>query len=230
MDTHSAIKTMAFALAILALPMSASAADAISRQSGTLRAGPASDYPSVGHVRYHEGLVLHGCLSSYAWCDVTAGNERGWYPGSRIDFLQDGRRARISVYGPRLGLSILSFGLREYWGTHYNGRSWVNEPRWQTQGGAGPQGMQQPGGSAPSQQGMQPGGSAPSQQTTKPTTSRHSQQTTKPSTSGRSQQTTKPSSSGRSQQTTKPSSSGHGNPNKAPAKSQDNKPHRGGDH
>jgi hypothetical protein len=89
--------------------------------------------------------------SSAAWCDVAAGDARGWLPGSRIDYLHSGRRSRLSSNFMGLGLAILSFGRSDYWGSHYAGQSWMNDRRWQHE-----RTVQQRGGPSADRNGMPP--------------------------------------------------------------------------
>ncbi|MDK9696274.1 MAG: SH3 domain-containing protein [Siculibacillus sp.] len=130
MNTRSILRGLTMGLALLALPTAALAADGFARSSGTLRAGAGSDYPAVMRVSAGTGLDVIGCISRYTWCDVAVDGERGWFPGRRIGFLRDGRRVYLSDGGAALGLTILSFGMADYWGNHYSGRPWYNEPRW----------------------------------------------------------------------------------------------------
>ena len=130
MNTSSILRGLTLGLALLALPTAALAADGFARSSGTLRAGAGSDYPAVMRVASGTSLDVIGCLARHSWCDVAVDGERGWFPGSRIGFLRDGRRVYLSDGGGMLGLTILTFGMADYWGSHYSGRPWYNERRW----------------------------------------------------------------------------------------------------
>ena len=130
MNTPSILRGLTLGLALLALPTAALAADGFARSSGTLRAGAGSDYPAVMRISAGTGFDVIGCLGRYTWCDVAVDGERGWFPGRRIGFLRDGRRVYLSDGGATLGLTILSFGMADYWGSHYSGRPWYNERRW----------------------------------------------------------------------------------------------------
>ncbi len=136
MNTRSLLRGLTTGLALLALPTAVFAADGFARSSGTLRAGAGSNYPAVMRISAGTSLDVVGCLSRYTWCDVAVDGERGWFPGKRIGVLRDGRRVYLSDGGARLGLTILSFGMADYWGSHYSGRPWYNERRWW--GGRGP--------------------------------------------------------------------------------------------
>lgn len=129
-DTRSILHRLTLGLALLALPTAALAADGFARSSGTLRAGAGSDYPAIMRISSGTSLDVIGCVSRYSWCDVAVDGERGWFPGSRIGFLRDGRRVYLSDGGSALGLTILTFGMADYWGSHYSERPWYNERRW----------------------------------------------------------------------------------------------------
>lgn len=113
---------------MLAAP--ATAADGFARASGSLRAGPSSDYPVVGDVGAGESLVVHGCVRRYVWCDVSASGERGWFLGRRIAIEREGRRVPLPTVATVIGLSIVGFTLGDYWGAHYRGRPWFEDRRW----------------------------------------------------------------------------------------------------
>lgn len=118
----------ATALALIVPAGAASAADGVVLRSGTLRAGPGSDFPSVDQLSRGEDIQIYGCTTDYAWCDVSNDDNRGWFPGSRIGYVEDGRRVVITEAGPSIGLAILGFSVGEYWGEHYHNRSFYN--RW----------------------------------------------------------------------------------------------------
>ncbi|MBV5262505.1 SH3 domain-containing protein [Pinisolibacter aquiterrae] len=138
MQTRSIFRGLTFALCVLALPASVSAAEGFARRSGVLRAGAGTDYPSITRVSKGTSLEVYGCTRRYSWCDVDAEGERGWFPGARIDFAQDGRRIPLSEGAAAIGLSILSFGMADYWSSHYSDRSFYGERRWWRGHGATP--------------------------------------------------------------------------------------------
>lgn len=140
MSTRSTTSALGLVLTLLIAPGAAWAAEGFARSSSSLRAGPGSDYPRIARVASGESLEIFGCLRRATWCDVSADGERGWFPGSRIDFLQSGRRARLSSDGAMFGLSVLTFGIGDYWGAHYGSRPWVNDRRWR----GGPRGDRGP--------------------------------------------------------------------------------------
>lgn len=124
----AALATAMAALAAATTP--ASAADGFALSSGLVRAGPATDYPVVGRIGAGEPLVVYGCTARYGWCDVSAADDRGWFPGRRIALERDGRRVALPTVAGLLGLSIVGFSLGDYWGTHYRHRPWYEDRRW----------------------------------------------------------------------------------------------------
>ncbi len=130
MNTRSILRGLTLGLALLALPTAALAADGFARSSGTLRAGAGTDYPAIMRVARGSSLDIIGCITRYSWCDVAVAGERGWFPGRNIGILRDGRRVYLSDGGAMLGLTILTFGMADYWGTHYSGRPWYNDRRY----------------------------------------------------------------------------------------------------
>ncbi|MDR3494992.1 MAG: SH3 domain-containing protein [Ancalomicrobiaceae bacterium] len=141
MTYRTMISAITLAFAILAVPGEAAAADGWARASGTLRAGPDSDYPAITYVDRGASLDIFGCLSRYDWCDVAVDGERGWFPGSRIELLSDGRRVHITrSTAAVIGLSILSFGMADYWANHYEQRPFYHNNRyWRRHGIRPPQ-------------------------------------------------------------------------------------------
>jgi uncharacterized protein YraI len=130
MPARSILFGLSLALVTLAGATSAFAAEGFARTSTVLRAGPGTNYPSVARLSRGDGLEVYGCLSRATWCDVSDGGDRGWVLGNRIEFLRQGRRVRLSNDTGMFGLAILSFGLGDYWGAHYQSRPWVNDRRW----------------------------------------------------------------------------------------------------
>lgn len=118
----------ATALALIVPAGAASAAEGVVLRSGSLRAGPGSDFPSVDQLSRGESIEIYGCTVDYAWCDVSNDDNRGWFPGSRVGYVEDGRRVVITEAGPSIGLAILGFSVGQYWGEHYHNRSFYN--RW----------------------------------------------------------------------------------------------------
>eukprot|EP01037_Dinobryon_pediforme_P012271 gene12271-12357_t len=132
------------ALSVIAMPAVAQAAEGFVSSSGNLRAGPQTTYPRIDHLARGTSLEVYGCLRGYAWCDVSADGERGWFPGSHIQFLRDGRNMNLNAGFGILGLSILDFAQPDYWGSHYSNQPWYGDRRWQ-RGNDAPNRQQMPG-------------------------------------------------------------------------------------
>ncbi|MGA9342408.1 MAG: SH3 domain-containing protein [Rhodanobacteraceae bacterium] len=125
-----ALSVAALGLSVFLIP-SAFGADGYVTGNVDLRAGPDTSYPSVVMLPVGAEVAIEGCVDGWSWCDVAAGNIRGWVPG---DFLQEeyqGQRVLIPEYGVRIGIPIVSFVFGTYWESHYRNRSWYgNREHW----------------------------------------------------------------------------------------------------
>ena len=102
----------------------ASAQDAYTSRPVNVRAGPDREYPLVARLDAGAPLDVHGCLEDWSWCDVSFEDSRGWVYAGGVSFVYQGGRVPLYSYGPRLGLPIITFSLRTYWGDYYRGRPW----------------------------------------------------------------------------------------------------------
>jgi uncharacterized protein YraI len=109
------------------LTSSADAQEAVATASLEIRAGPADDYPQVLHLAVASPMHVHGCLSDWTWCDVSAGDWRGWAYAPLLTYNRDGRRWPLYAYGPALGIGNVVFSLGDYWKENYRGRPWYGE-------------------------------------------------------------------------------------------------------
>lgn len=101
-----------------------------------LRAGPRIGFPILTTLYPGSGVYVYGCLSDYAWCDVTFSGERGWVDAAYLDYPYNNGFAPIIDYGPYLGLAIFSFNIGGYWRDHYFHRPWYhNRDRFRTRFG-----------------------------------------------------------------------------------------------
>jgi uncharacterized protein YraI len=128
---------MKFALRALALAAGLALAGASHAQFGftmrdaNVRAGPARDYPRVAWLPV--GTVVHivGCLPGWRWCDVAAGDVRGFVYAGFLAFPQGDGFAVVRDAGPWLGLPLVGFELTTYWSTWYYAQPWyVDRHRW----------------------------------------------------------------------------------------------------
>ncbi|MGB4859050.1 MAG: SH3 domain-containing protein [Dokdonella sp.] len=111
----------------LVIPVSAQAGHGYLSVNVNLRAGPAIDYPSVYVAPRGSAVEVYGCIDSWEWCDVSWDGYRGWVSGNYLDYGWNGRRVPVYDYGPRLGLSLISFNFGTYWNSHYRHRSWYGQ-------------------------------------------------------------------------------------------------------
>ncbi len=110
---------------------SAAAQQAVTNKAANLRAGPDRGYPLVAWVPAGALVYVNGCLEDYRWCDVTAGNDRGWVYAKNIDYPYQGQPRPIYGNGQNFSLPILSFILGNYWNDNYRDRSWYRtQPQW----------------------------------------------------------------------------------------------------
>ncbi|HXD39329.1 MAG TPA: SH3 domain-containing protein [Ramlibacter sp.] len=100
-----------------------------------VRAGPARDYPIVAVLPPGFQVGVQGCLPDYSWCDVIAGESRGWVYGGNINYPYQNAYVPVMEYGPIIGIGVLAFVLDDYWGRHYRHRPffaerhrWINRP------------------------------------------------------------------------------------------------------
>ena len=97
-----------------------------------LLAGPAWGYPKVGMMAAQGRVLIHGCLPSGRWCDVSYRNLRGWAAGVTIATNYQGRRQTMLAAAPRLALNGLDFAGDRYWDAHYRDTDfYADRDRWQ---------------------------------------------------------------------------------------------------
>lgn len=115
----------------LAMPLSALAADGYVTVNLNMRAGPDVQYPVVDTLPVGTEVSIQGCTDGWQWCDVIAGNERGWVDGRYVQDEYRGRRVQVLSDGARLGIPIIGFAIGAYWNSHYRNRSFYrNRDTW----------------------------------------------------------------------------------------------------
>ena len=119
--TGSCLRSMA-AVALIAVAPVAAAQTAMTTQAVTMRAGPAANFPSVTTLMGGTSATVIGCESSWRWCDVSAGRDRGWVSSRYLSTTYKGNKVTILSGGPTLELPVTEFSLASYWGEHYRGR------------------------------------------------------------------------------------------------------------
>ncbi len=126
--------TLGLAIALaLGAPLAAHAVDAYVVADISLQAGPDTDYPPIDTLSAGTEVDVNGCVEGFSWCDVSAGEDRGWVPGSFLEQEYDNQPVYLIDYGPRIGVPVVSFNIGVYWDQHYHNRpfygqrtQWVN--------------------------------------------------------------------------------------------------------
>lgn len=81
-----------------------------------LRTGPGTNYDSIALVYANRYFDVLGCLQDWSWCDVTAGDYRGWLPASQITMMPQ-PPASMRTY--RHGVPVVTFNQNTYWYSFY---------------------------------------------------------------------------------------------------------------
>ena len=120
------------AWAALALPLAASAQQAFTTNLLNMRAGPAQDFPIVATLPQGAEVMIQGCTSDYAWCDVQTPNAlRGWVYAQYLSHPFQGNPVPVNSMGAAIGIPVLTFALGAYWANHYRDRPWYhNQSQW----------------------------------------------------------------------------------------------------
>ena len=110
----------------LIVPAASVAQTAYTTRTVNMRAGPSRDYPVVEQLPPGEPVGINGCLDDWTWCDVSAGNDRGWVSARSLDSPYQNGRVVIYGNGPMFGFPIVGFSVGNYWDTYYRGRPWYS--------------------------------------------------------------------------------------------------------
>ena len=92
-----------------------------------LRAGPGTDFPVILTVQAQAPISILGCLGDYTWCDVVFEHDRGWMRSIYLSGFYQGYYYPLSDYAPRLGYSVVSFDINQYWDAYYRDRPFYQE-------------------------------------------------------------------------------------------------------
>ncbi len=92
-----------------------------------LRAGPGTDFPVILTVQAQAPISILGCLGDYTWCDVVFADDRGWMRSIYLSGFYQGYYYPLSDYAPRLGYSVVSFDINQYWDAYYRDRPFYQE-------------------------------------------------------------------------------------------------------
>ena len=75
-------------------------------------------------------MTLQGCVTDYAWCDVSFGYDRGWVIGSSLYYEHRGAFVPLPSVAAAPG-AVVSFQIEDYWGVYYLARPWYGDRhRW----------------------------------------------------------------------------------------------------
>lgn len=97
---------------------------AVTTADVNLRAGPGTQYPVVTTIPYGAGVVVAGCVSGFAWCDVIWGGERGWVAAAYLQVVYRGAPVVLTARSaPPIGINVVVFD-HAYWSRYYVGRPW----------------------------------------------------------------------------------------------------------
>jgi uncharacterized protein YraI len=129
---HLAVATVAMSLLASSALVQAQPQAAVTARHTNLRAGPAPDYPVVAVLPAGFAVGVQGCLPDYTWCDVIAGQSRGWMWAGNINYYYQNSYVPLLNYGPAIGIGAISFFLGDYWGAHYRDRPFYRDRgRWE---------------------------------------------------------------------------------------------------
>jgi uncharacterized protein YraI len=129
---HLAATAVAFSLLAASGWVQAQPQVAVTARHTNVRAGPAQDYPIVAVLPAGFALSVQGCLPDYTWCDVIAGQSRGWMWAGNINYYYQNSYVPLLNYGPAIGIGALGFFLGDYWGSHYRDRPFYRDRyRWE---------------------------------------------------------------------------------------------------
>lgn len=121
------LKALVLAAAMLVVPIAANAQLAYTARTVPLHAGPAGDYPVVATLGSGFAVTVQGCLPDYSWCDVIAGEYRGWVDARNINHFYQGASVPVINYGAAIGIGVVTFVIGNYWQDHYIRHSWYRQ-------------------------------------------------------------------------------------------------------
>lgn len=117
----------AIASALCFAPLLAQAVDAVVIADITLQSGPDSEYPPISDLPAGTPVAVEGCIEGWTWCDVVAGGDRGWVPGTYLEENYGGQNVVIVDYGPRINIPIVTFSIGGYWDHYYRSRPFYTQ-------------------------------------------------------------------------------------------------------
>ena len=130
MRPASLIAVSALLVALAAAPQPAAAQSIAYSVPGStnVRAGPGTQFPVVARVRGGVRIVVFGCLTDRAWCDVQVYRTRGWMSSRRLEFVYAGSRVLVPDYYDYFDAPIIRFDFG-YWDRNYDDRPFYRKWR-----------------------------------------------------------------------------------------------------
>ncbi|WP_176083336.1 SH3 domain-containing protein [Martelella sp. HB161492] len=120
--------SLAAVAVFLAFQAQAATLTAVATSHVNLRAGPATSYPAITVVPAGAGLVSHGCLADYSWCDISYASYRGWVSARYIRIIYQGQSVVLTpAIAVASGVAVITFS-RAYWDRYYVAYPWYG--RW----------------------------------------------------------------------------------------------------
>jgi len=121
----------ALATLLLATPMLALANEAQVTGNVNIYAGPDPGYPMIATLYAGTSVDVQGCTPGWEWCDVIVADNRGWVPGTYLQYYYENQPELITDYGERIGIPIVAFSIGLYWDHYYRYRSFYHDrDRW----------------------------------------------------------------------------------------------------
>lgn len=108
-------------------PASAQSVSTHLRYSADLFSGPGYDYPRVEYIQAGRPIRLYGCLSDYAWCDISAGYARGWVEADNLAVYRGGQYYGLYESRGWYSYPITTFVFASYWNNYYRNRPWYHD-------------------------------------------------------------------------------------------------------
>jgi uncharacterized protein YraI len=122
---------VAVAIALAGASTAALGGEGYAAGTTTLYSGPDVSYPQIDTIPAGARLLVEGCTDGYAWCDVVAGEDRGWIAGDFVQYDYNNETVFLPGYGAAIGIPIVSFAIADYWGRYYRNRPFfVQRDRW----------------------------------------------------------------------------------------------------
>jgi uncharacterized protein YraI len=185
--------TYSLAALVLCAPLAAqAAAEGWVVDDISLQAGPDPGYPSIVELNAGTPVSIQGCIDGWTWCDVVAGGDRGWVPGTFLEEDYGGQRVVVIDYGPRIGIPVVNFSLGLYWDQHYHNRPFYTQREQWVSRAIRPSAPQRPAKAVAHAMPQQPGAPAATTTTRSATTATQQQRSQQQISTAQQQQTQTP--------------------------------------